>query len=453
MSSLSSRFYTYVSQALNSDEQTSSQLVQEIELYWGYCEHTLLAPESEQSMQVYHEWTAKSPQSEYRLHNIRQALLLWAEYHARYTKSQPKTDLLHSRPHYLGNDGRMKATPPNLVSDTQQFSLFPSDGEAEQGNAIWLASSQALLAAMLSKGMAQKTQIGYLGTLQRFRDFLPRTQTPQDTKWSDAERFITLLMQHRKLSAASIRSATFGLKFWFENVLGKHLGDEFQKPIPLLPRKPIVVLSRQEVKQFLDSCDPKYQLLFSLLYGCGLRLNEGLSLRVKDIDFANRWILVVDGKGHKGRHVPLPTKLLDQLQRHIQHMLSAFDHDWLRGIRPGMPDSMAKMITTQEQCRVWQWLFPADIIYTMEGLPGHFRWHRDASVAQYSMQITLGQAQIIKRASAHTLRHSFATHLLQSGTDIKTLQRLLGHAALHTTERYLHVLIDNPRVQSPLDFE
>lgn len=427
MSHFPAGFYDYVAQALRASEQTCSQIVQEAELYWAYCEDTL--------------------------HTIRQALLLWAEYQSRYQPTTQPCDAQSLRPAFVGNDGRLKYASQPKNHDPRQVALFPADNLAKQVDAEWLASSQALLTAMLSKGMTRKTQRGYLGNLQRFRGFLPRTQKPQDTKWSDAEQFIAMLMHQRKLSAASLRAATFGLKFWFETCLGQVLGNEFQKPIPLLPRKPIVVLSRQEVQRLLKHCDHRYQLVFSLLYGCGLRLNECMNLRIKDIDFANRWILVVDGKGHKGRHVPLPNKLIETLQQHIHQLLLAFDYDWIRGIRPWMPDSMARVITNQEQCRVWQWLFPSEAIMEEDGLVGNFRWHKNATVIQRGMYVALEQAHIMKRASVHTLRHSFATHLLQNGTDLKTLQRLLGHAIIHTTARYLHVLIDAPGVQSPLDFD
>ena len=188
-----------------------------------------------------------------------------------------------------------------------------------------------------------------------------------------------------------------------------------------------------------------------LLYGSGLRLMEAMRLRVHHVDLSTGHLLVRSGKGQKDRYTVLPKSVLEPLRAHLAEVRA----DWVRDmraeprVRTPLPDAVARKFPRADGEWAWQWVFPAGRV-TMEGGVA-WRWHQHPSVLQRAIREAVRRAGLTKRASCHTLRHSFATHLIQNGYDTRTVQELLGHASLATTETYLHVLNRARGVQSPAD--
>lgn len=246
----------------------------------------------------------------------------------------------------------------------------------------------------------------------------------------------------------------FALFFMYKEILGvklEYLGGEF-KSAKQSERVP-VVLTREEAAMLLSHLDGVNWLMANLLYGAGLRLKECLRLRVKDLDFGYKQITVRDGKGGKDRFTVLPDKLIEPLKKHLETV-----RDWhQRDLRIGLgsvylPFALVRKYPNAAGEFKWQYVFPSHQMSREPHTEETRRHHLSESGLQKSLKRALVKAGIEKHASCHTLRHSFATHLLQSGQDIRTIQELLGHKDLTTTMIYTHVLQQNQfGVRSPID--
>jgi integron integrase len=265
--------------------------------------------------------------------------------------------------------------------------------------------------------------------------------------------FLNHLAADRKVAAATQNQALSALLFLYKEVLGRELAwlDGLQRATrpPRLP----TVLTRAEVERLLAQLQGTKWLIASLLYGSGLRVLECLRLRVKDVDLAYRQILVRDGKGEKDRVTLLPEKLLAPLQAHLERVRGLH----VRDVREGygevhLPYALDRKYPRAGREWCWQYLFPSATRSADPDDGVMRRHHLEESVPQRAVKEALRAAGIAKHASCHTLRHSFATHLLEGGYDIRTVQELLGHADVSTTMIYTHVLNKGGRgVRSPLD--
>ena len=265
--------------------------------------------------------------------------------------------------------------------------------------------------------------------------------------------FLTRLAVKAKVSASTQNQALAALLFYFRFVKCDNPND-LQSVIRAKkkPRIP-VVFSRQEVRDVISHMSGSKQLATKLLYGTGMRLNELLNLRILDLDFDRGEIIVRYGKGSKDRHVMLPQSLVPELKQHIQKVKKIHEQD----LRDGwgsvpLPGGLAQKYPDAGKEFKWQWLFPQKNRWknTQTGEEG--RWHLDETLLQRAVKQAILQAGINKNASCHTFRHSFATHLLENGYDIRTVQELLGHNDVKTTQIYTHVLNKGANgVVSPLD--
>jgi integron integrase len=265
--------------------------------------------------------------------------------------------------------------------------------------------------------------------------------------------FLSALACQGHVSASTQNQALSALVFLYSEVLGKDLAWLGGLVRAKRPQRVPVVLTRQEVATLLSRLEGSVGLMASLMYGAGLRLLECVELRVKDIDLEVGEIRVRDGKGRKDRVTMVPGRLVEALRQHIRKVGELHDQDLAAGRGcVALPDALARKYPNAGRERGWQWLFPATRSYVDERNGQRRRHHLHESVVQRAVKLAAGRAGLTKPATCHTLRHSFATHLLESGYDIRTIQELLGHRDVSTTMIYTHVLNRGGRgVRSPLD--
>ncbi len=299
---------------------------------------------------------------------------------------------------------------------------------------------------------SRRTEKAYWGWIRRFVLFHGRRH-PEEMAEVEVTAFLSHLATDRGVSASTQNQALSALLFLYREVLGRELPwlDDIVRA--KRPQRLPTVLTPREVRALLDQLDGLPWLVASLLYGSGLRLLEGLRLRVKDLEPERGEITVRDGKGRRDRVTLLPQRLADPLAEHLRQVRGQHREDLAR--RAGsvaLPDALARKYPKAAWEWGWQWVFPATRHYRDRESGLLRRHHLHESVVQRAVKEARRRAGIAKPAGCHTLRHSFATHLLSGGYDIRTIQELLGHKDVSTTMIYTHVLNRGGRgVKSPLD--
>ncbi|MBL9076649.1 MAG: integron integrase [Planctomycetes bacterium] len=297
-----------------------------------------------------------------------------------------------------------------------------------------------------------RTESAYVDWIVRFVHFCG-LRHPRELGALEVERFLTHLATEGKVAAATQNQALAALLYLYRKVLGVELPwlDGLVRA-PQRPRLP-VVLSKAEVAAVLAELQGTPRLIGGLLYGAGLRLLECLQLRIKDVDFDRHAITVRSGKGDRDRQTLLPAPLRTELLRHRELVDRRHRQDVQRGAGwVELPHALAEKLPNAGRQWAWQWFFPATRTYLHEPTGQHRRHHFHETAVQKAVHEAVLRSRIAKRASCHTFRHSFATHLLQDGTDLRTIQKLLGHADVRTTMIYTHVVDRGPfGVRSPLE--
>lgn len=297
-----------------------------------------------------------------------------------------------------------------------------------------------------------RTERAYVGWARRFI-LANGKRHPRDLGLAEVEAFLSMLAVRDDVAASTQNQALSALLFLYKEVLGLELPWVGSVTRAKRPKKLPVVLTHAEVRALLALVDGQAGLMASLLYGAGMRLMEAVRLRVKDMDFGRREIIVRNGKGGKDRRVPLPRTLeaglMAQVERvsvlHARDLAEGFGEVWL-------PHALGRKYPTAARELGWQWVFPAQRLSVDPRTGVRRRHHVDEGVLQRAVKSARAAAGIVKPATCHTLRHSFATHLLESGHDIRTVQELLGHKDVATTQIYTHVLGRGAGgVLSPLD--
>jgi integron integrase len=302
------------------------------------------------------------------------------------------------------------------------------------------------------KHYAYKTEKSYLNWAKRYILFHNKRH-PKDMNSAEIEAFLTYLAVDLQVAASTQNQAFNALLFLYREVLHQ----ELDTPINALRAKPTrylpTVLTQAEVQELLKHLSGVYLLIAKILYGSGLRLSEALRLRIKDLDLAQMQIVVRDSKGQKSHVTMLPTSVAEELKLHLQQVKYLHQQDLARGHGlVNLPFALARKYPNAGREWVWQFAFPADRLTCDPRSRAIVRHHLHESGLQKAVKQATRRAKIEKRAGCHTLRHSFATHLLQAGYDIRTVQELLGHKDVKTTMIYTHVLNRGGRgVRSPLD--
>jgi integron integrase len=297
-----------------------------------------------------------------------------------------------------------------------------------------------------------KTKRVYSTWVRRFIEFNPG-MSPGSAGEKEINRLLTHLAVEGKVSSSTQNQALAAILFLYRQVLGQNVAELGEIVRAKKPKRLPVVMSREEVKRIFSNLDGTSLLAAKIMYGTGLRLMECLQLRIQDIDFSRREITVRDGKGAKDRVTMLPEALIQQLRGHLAQVRTIHEQDLCDGWgRVLMPGALERKYPYGSGEWPWQWVFPQERrwINKTTGMQG--RHHMDESILQRDVHAAVQKAGLTKRISCHTFRHSFATHLIEDGYDIRTVQELLGHSDVKTTMIYTHVLNRGPSgVRSPID--
>ncbi|MDZ4202071.1 MAG: integron integrase [Gallionella sp.] len=297
-----------------------------------------------------------------------------------------------------------------------------------------------------------RTETQYVHWIKRFI-FFHGKRHPKDLGAAEVEAFLTHLATEGNVSSSTQNQALSALLFLYREALGIDLPWMDTMVRAKKPQRLPSVLTRAEVSLVLERMEGTYSLMARLLYGTGMRLMECVRLRVKDVDFGQREILIRDGKGAKDRVTMLPDVLIQPLQEHLAKRRRLYEDDLAKGMAEVfLPDALERKYPNAATDWAWQYVFPSGS-YSVDSRSGRERRHHlDEKLLQRAMKRAVAASGIVKLATPHTLRHSFATHLLEGGYDIRTVQELLGHSDVSTTMIYTHVLNKGGRgVVSPLD--
>ncbi|MHC4763701.1 MAG: integron integrase [Planctomycetota bacterium] len=302
---------------------------------------------------------------------------------------------------------------------------------------------------------SRDTEKTYLHWIERFVRFHAGDGTwrhPQDLGAADVEAFLTDLAVRHKVAASTQNQALNAIIFLYRHVLAQELGN-IDAVRAKRPRRMPVVLSRAEVVALFEQMHGPSRLMAQLMYGSGLRVSECCRLRVKDVDLDRMQITVRQGKGDKDRIVMLPQAICSALAEHLAWRTKLHARDLQRGSGwVELPGAFARKEPRAATSLAWQFLFPSRRVCRRSGDGQYTRYHTHPSAIQRAVKEAAAAAGIAKRVTCHTLRHSFATHLLEAGYDVRTVQKLLGHRKLETTMIYTHVMETGPAgVCSPLD--
>ncbi len=351
-----------------------------------------------------------------------------------------------------------KEAGKELATDHPTLATAQTPEQAVQSNPRYARSTdyhpvlKTLARTLRARQYAIRTEQTYVDWCHRFLRYIDK-QDPTALAQVDAERFLAHLAADRHVSASTQSQALNALVFLFREVLDHPLSD-MQFGRARRPARVPVVLTRDEVRALLEALNGTYALMAHLMYGTGMRLMECLRLRVADIDFGNGLIVVRNGKGAKDRVVPLPERLQEPLRGHLDEVGRLHKEDLAAGVGDVyLPGALARKYPNAAREWVWQYVFPSAKL-SSDPKSGHVRRHHlNESGLQRAVKQAGQDACIAKRVNSHALRHSFATHLLEAGYDIRTVQELLGHADVSTTMIYTHVM-NRPGVlpvKSPVD--
>lgn len=306
-------------------------------------------------------------------------------------------------------------------------------------------------AVIRARHYSRRTERAYIGWVRRYIMF-HRDRHPKTMGHDEISAFLSHLATERKVSASTQNQALSAILFLYREVLGIQL-DWVKIVRAKRPFRLPVVMTREEVRVLLDAMSGTPWLVASLLYGGGMRLTEGLRVRIKDIEFTRREITIRDGKGQRDRVTVLPFSIVDPLTSHLERIRRQHQADREQGLGcVAIPSALAVKYPRAREEWAWQWVFPATRHHVDSDTGERRRHHLHESVVQRAFKQAVRRIGLVKPASCHTLRHSFATHLLEGGYDIRTIQELLGHKDVATTMIYTHVLNRGGRgVRSPLD--
>jgi integron integrase len=366
--------------------------------------------------------------SDWHVRQAKHALQLFAYYYTRFGRLEPALD------------GRQGNPSPRV------------DPPMKRKTITWEGIGERVSGLMRLKHLSVRTEVSYLSWVARFRQFLHSKPCSLLTE-QDVKTFLSYLAVEKHVAAATQKLAFNALLFLYRNILEIEI-ERLGTVVPSkVPKRLPVVLTQEEIKQVFSHLQGTGLLMANVIYGGGLRLQECLSLRVKDIDFGRNCLVIRSGKGQKDRETVLPEKVLASLKAHLEHVRTLYENDSRKSVAGvALPDALQGKYANAGKEWGWFWVFPSASLSIEPRTRIVRRFHQYPTTLQKAFRDAVRAAGITKRASVHTLRHSFATHLVERGYDIRTIQELLGHSDVSTTMIYTHVAVKNKLgVTSPLD--
>ena len=366
---------------------------------------------------------------------------------------------------------RHRAVPLTLLGTgeltmvgTQRAVPFQYAATSCRGRARWIAREAGppapqqprlldrVRAALRTRHYSRRTEKAYVHWIKRYI-FFHGKRHPAEMGAAEVTAFLTALAVRDRVAASTQNQALNALLFLYREILGVELPWLDGLVRAKRPQHLPTVLTREEVRTVLEQLDRAPRLMALLLYGAGLRLLECCRLRIKDVDFATNQITIRDGKGSKDRVTMLPSAVKIDLARHVERARALHQRDLAAGAGwVELPWALGRKYPNAGREWAWQWVFPATRLYVDPSTGQRRRHHLHESVVQRAVREAVLKAGLAKKATCHTFRHSFATHLLEDGHDIRTVQELLGHQDVSTTMIYTHVLNRGPAaVRSPAD--
>ena len=301
------------------------------------------------------------------------------------------------------------------------------------------------------KRYSQSTEEQYIRWIVHYIKY-HKLQHPSKLNEKDVEKYLTYLAVNRRVAPSTQNLALSAILFLYKEVLKVELKGDISAIRAFRSRRLPVVLSRLEVNKLIKSEDGTKKLIMEMLYGSGLRVNELVNLRIKDIDFDLKRINVIAGKGSKDRITLLPEPIINKLRSHISKVTELHDEDLRNGYGTAfLPNRLGKKYKGMGREHIWQFLFPSSKLFNDPVTGNKGRWHLDTATISRIVRRAALKCKIPKRVTPHTLRHTFATHLMESGTNLRIIQELMGHSTPETTMIYTHVMETNLQVKSPLE--
>ena len=326
-------------------------------------------------------------------------------------------------------------------------------GEDSDDAYKWASVEANTREALRLRHRSLSTEKTYLAWLNAFRKFL-ENKNPSEIDSADVQSFLSYLAVERNVSSSTQNQALNAIIFVYRHALDKSMGEEELQSVRAIQKRRLpVVLTIREAHAVFDNLTETHRLMAMLIYGCGLRLQECVRLRIKDVDLEQSILIVRSGKGDQDRRTVLPESLKDELIKHISGVRAVYDEDRQKDVSGVyLPGALERKYPNAGNEWGWFWLFPSKSLSVDPRTVTVRRHHVHPQSLQKAFKGAVLKAGITKQASVHTLRHSFATHLLEKGYDIRTIQELLGHRNLQTTMIYTHVATKNILgVKSPLD--
>lgn len=342
----------------------------------------------------------------------------------------------------------------NLLTKQQHEDDKSGKIEIPGNNKGWVQTYIDLKNIIMVKHYSKKTLRAYTLWIRKFQGFTGNKDI-NSLSALDVKEFIEHLAVKCNVAASTQNQAFNALLFFYRHIIKKDFGDQSKNLRAKRKRYIPVVLSREEIDVILRRLPYPSDLIVKLLYGCGLRLFECLSLRVNNFNFDAGILTIHDGKGLKDRSVPLPESIVSELKAHLKRLNNLHQIDLKAGYSGAfMFDLIEKKYKNCAKEFIWQWFFPAKQLTPVPNTKELRRYHFHESNVSKAIKLALKNSDIYKRVSAHTFRHSFATHLLQANYDIRTIQELLGHSDVRTTMIYTHTIksLTTKEAKSPLDF-
>lgn len=350
---------------------------------------------------------------------------------------------------------KLRAVMAEKEERGQSWPTMSPAGEAEvsgQRLSDWDQVRAKLEAEIRLRHYSRKTLKTYAHWINGFARFV-NLKEPAWLEAQDARDYLAFLAMERRIAASTQNQAFNALLFLFERVLEREITGLEGTPRAKKGTNVPEVMSREEVNLLLETLEYPFDVFFTLCYGCGLRLGEGLALRIQDVDLALGSVTVHRGKGGKSRRLPLPVRIIPKLKSHLVLVRDTYEEDGRQKTRGVfLPDALERKYPAAVREWPWYWVFPAKELSWVKEEAGFRRFHLHESLVQKTLKEAVDRSGLSKRVSAHTFRHSYATHLLMMGMDIRTLQELMGHSDVKTTQIYTQAVRQLSRgPMSPLD--